>query len=84
MGDCPPFKLPFLLLSLLLREAEREIGGLSVRPGLIMDLEETLMAEDLEGREEKQMKRSLLVVEGGAGGRCDCGLSNSILFLECV
>lgn len=48
-------------------------GGLSVLPGLRMDFEESLMEEEWESLEVKQMKRSVVVEEAGR-----CGLSNSI------
>lgn len=52
-----------LFFSLLLREADREGLGLSVRPGLRMDLEEIFMEdEEEERREVKQMKSSVLLL----------------------
>lgn len=51
-----------LFFSLLLREADREGLGLSVRPGLRMDLEEIFMEDEEERREVKQMKSSVLLL----------------------
>lgn len=50
-----------LVLSLLLREVEREIGGSRARPGLSIDLA-ILIEDEEERREVKQMKSSLLGV----------------------
>lgn len=51
-----------LFFSLLLREVDREGLGLSVRPGLRMDLEEIFMEDEEERREVKQMKSSVLLL----------------------
>lgn len=51
-----------LFFSLLLREADREGLGLSVRLGLRMDLEEIFMEDEEERREVKQMKSSVLLL----------------------
>jgi uncharacterized ion transporter superfamily protein YfcC len=52
-----------LLLSLRLKEEEREICDCSlVRPGLRIDLEESFMEEEEERREVKQMKSSLVLL----------------------
>lgn len=52
-----------LLLSLRLREEERETwDGSLLRPGLRMDLEESFMDEEVERRDVKQMKSSLVLL----------------------
>jgi hypothetical protein len=52
-----------LLLSLRLREAERESwDGSLLRPGLRIDLDESFMEEDAESREVKQMNSSLVLL----------------------
>lgn len=56
----PPLMLP-LVLSLLLREVDREIGVSRARPGLRIDLA-IFVEDEEESRDVKQMKSSLLVL----------------------
>lgn len=72
-----------LLLSLRLREAEREsCDGSLLRPGLRIDLEESFMEEEEERREVKQMKSSLLLLLLLLVPGVRWGLSVSIFFFS--
>lgn len=76
----PPLRLP-LVLSLRLREEEREIWEESLaRPGLRIDLEEIFMEEDEERREVKQMKSSLVAPLVVVGNDDDVVDDDSICF----